>query len=62
MMFRNSDWSRAFLEQLSEYAHLGEEALLQMRPVCIVNHSPRTHVHHHAARKRDTIIANRQAV
>ena len=33
MMFRNSDWSRAFLAQLSEYAHLGEEALLQMRPV-----------------------------
>jgi hypothetical protein len=34
MMFRNSDWSRAFLAQLSDYAHLGEEALLQMRPVC----------------------------
>jgi hypothetical protein len=33
MMFRNSDWSRAFLAQLSDYAHLGEEALLQMRPV-----------------------------
>ena len=41
MMFRNSDWSRAFLAQLSDYAHLGEEALLQMRPVC----TPGTQIH-----------------
>ncbi len=33
MMFRNSAWSRAFLAELSEYAHLGEDALLDMRPV-----------------------------
>eukprot|EP00208_Stichococcus_sp_RCC1054_P005833 CAMPEP_0206142774 /NCGR_PEP_ID=MMETSP1473-20131121/18136_1 /ASSEMBLY_ACC=CAM_ASM_001109 /TAXON_ID=1461547 /ORGANISM="Stichococcus sp, Strain RCC1054" /LENGTH=1052 /DNA_ID=CAMNT_0053537897 /DNA_START=385 /DNA_END=3544 /DNA_ORIENTATION=+ len=33
MMFRNSAWSRAFLAELSEYAHLGEDALLEMRPV-----------------------------
>lgn len=32
-MFRNSAWSRAFLAELSEYAHLGEDALLEMRPV-----------------------------
>jgi len=36
MMFRNSAWSRAFLAQLSDYAHLGEEALLEMRPVRVI--------------------------
>ena len=41
MMFRNSDWSRGFLAELSDYAHLGEEALLQMRPVRIpILHPP----------------------
>jgi hypothetical protein len=33
MMFRNSDWSRAFLEQLWSYAHLGDEALQTMHAV-----------------------------
>ncbi len=33
MMFRNSAWSRAFLAQLWGYAHLGEQALLEMHSV-----------------------------
>lgn len=42
MMFRNSPWSRAFLAELSDYAHLGEDALLEMRPVRPSPVDPRT--------------------
>lgn len=38
MLFRNSGWSKAFLEQLWSYAHLGDDALQDMHSVHFVEH------------------------
>ena len=45
MLFRNTPWSKAFLEELYGYAQLGEEALQEMRQARLPPYTLHAHMH-----------------